>query len=178
MPHGKSDGMADGMSGTVQCGERTRLCRGARARQDALVLVSIVYMSVATHPFDDDELDELLAASRLRNEALGVSGLLVVKGGRFMQLLEGPEWSVDDRFAAIERDPRHHSVHSIIRERIERRRFAGWSMAHRRLIDSDIAAEEGFSPFLSGTLDFPRSFDRTSAAWLLKWFRDRDLVED
>ncbi|PZE83330.1 hypothetical protein DEI91_10540 [Curtobacterium sp. MCBD17_032] len=149
-----------------------------RTRENRTVLVSIVYMSVATHEFTEDDLAEMLAAARLRNEALGVSGLLVVKGGRFMQLLEGPAWSVDDRFAAIERDPRHHTIRSLIREDIEHRRFDGWSMAYRGLDDADIAAEEGFSPFLSGTLEFAPTVDRTSAAWLLKWFRDRDLVED
>jgi hypothetical protein len=139
------------------------------------VLVSIVYMSVMTHAFSGPELTEMLRGARLRNEALGVSGLLVVKGGRFMQLLEGPAWSVDDRFAAIERDPRHHSVHSLIREDIDQRRFDGWSMAYRGLDDADVAGEPGFSPFLGGTTDFSRNFDRTSAAWLLKWFRDREL---
>lgn len=141
------------------------------------MLVSIVYMSRAATPFDDAALGTLLQESRLRNEALGVSGLLVAKNGRFMQLLEGPAWSVDDRFAAISRDARHGEVKSLIREDIEHRRFDGWSMAYRSLDDADVAAEDGFSPFLSGTMDFPRSFDRTSAAWLLKWFRDRDLHE-
>lgn len=139
------------------------------------MLVSIVYMSRATVPFDDDALAALLRDARIKNEALGVSGLLVAKDGRFMQLLEGPSWSVDDRFAAISRDGRHGEVKSLIREEIDRRRFDGWSMAFHSLDDEDVAAEDGFSPFLSGTMDFPRSFDRTSAAWLLKWFRDREL---
>lgn len=139
------------------------------------MLVSIVYMSRAADDFGDDDLAELLKGSRLRNEAMGISGLLVAKGGRFMQLLEGPAWSVDDRFAAISRDTRHLEITSLIREDIERRRFDGWSMAFRGLDDEDLHAVEGFSPFLSGATDFPRSFDRTSAAWLLKWFRDREL---
>ena len=139
------------------------------------MLVSIVYMSRAAVPFDDDDLAELLRGSRLRNEALGVSGLLVAKGGRFMQLLEGPAWSVDDRFGAIARDPRHGEVKSLVREEVERRRFDGWSMAFRSLDDADVAGEAGFSPFLSGSMDFAPDFDRTSAAWLLKWFRDREL---
>ena len=138
------------------------------------MLVSIVYMSRAAVPFDEEALAELLREARLRNEALGVSGLLVAKGGRFMQLLEGPAWSVDDRFAAISHDGRHGDVKSLIREDIERRRFDGWSMAYRSLDDTDVATEEGFSPFLSGTMDFPSEFDATSAAWLLKWFRDRE----
>lgn len=141
------------------------------------MLVSIVYMSRAVVPFDDQAMAVLLAESRLRNEALGVSGLLLAKGGRFMQLLEGPAWSVQDRYDVIAKDPRHGEVKSLVREDIERRRFDGWSMAYRTLDDSDLRSEEGFSPFLSGTMDFPRSFDRTSAAWLLKWFRDRELHE-
>ncbi|OIH94646.1 hypothetical protein BIU90_04280 [Curtobacterium sp. MCBA15_001] len=120
-------------------------------------------------------MTELLHGSRLRNEALGVSGLLVAKGGRFMQLLEGPAWSVDDRYAAIARDPRHTALTSLIREDIDVRRFDGWSMAYRALDETDLASEDGFSPFLSGGSDFPPEFDRTSAAWLLRWFRDREL---
>ena len=139
------------------------------------MLVSIVYMSRAAAPFDDAALAQLLRDARLRNEALGVSGLLLAKDGRFMQLLEGPAWSVDDRFGAISRDPRHGEVKSLIREDIERRRFDGWSMAYRALDDADVAGEEGFSPFLTDTIGCPRAFDRTSAAWLLKWFRDREL---
>lgn len=139
------------------------------------MLVSIVYMSVAAQDFTDDDLAEMLRGARLRNEALGVSGLLVAKDGRFMQLLEGPAWSVDDRFDVISKDPRHRDVKSLIREDIDGRRFDGWSMAYRALDDRDTATEEGFSPFLTGTTDFRRSFDRTSAAWLLKWFRDREL---
>ncbi|OII15357.1 hypothetical protein BIU96_09020 [Curtobacterium sp. MCBA15_008] len=132
-------------------------------------------MSRAVVPFDDAALAELLREARLRNEALGVSGILLAKDGRFMQLLEGPAFSVDDRFQVIAKDRRHGEVKSLIREDIERRRFDGWSMAYRSLDDADVAAEEGFSPFLSDTVDFPRSFDRTTAAWLLKWFRDREL---
>ncbi|WIB70147.1 BLUF domain-containing protein [Curtobacterium sp. MCBD17_026] len=139
------------------------------------MLVSIVYMSRAVVPFDDQAMAVLLAESRLRNEALGVSGLLLAKGGRFMQLLEGPAWSVQDRYDVIAKDRRHGEVKSLVREDIERRRFDGWSMAYRALDDDDVRLEDGFSPFLSGTMDFPRSFDRTSAAWLLKWFRDREL---
>lgn len=139
------------------------------------MLVSIVYMSRAVADFDAAEMTELLHGSRLRNEALGVSGLLVAKDGRFMQLLEGPAWSVDDRYAAIARDPRHTELTSLIREDIAERRFDGWSMAYRGLDDHDVASEDGFSPFLSGAMTFPPSFDRTSAAWLLRWFRDREL---
>ncbi|MEN0025040.1 MAG: BLUF domain-containing protein, partial [Microbacterium sp.] len=143
--------------------------------QDGTVLVSILYMSRANVPFDDADMQELLREARIRNTALGVSGLLVAKGGRFMQLLEGPAWSVDDRFAAISRDTRHGDVQSLVREDVDHRRFDGWAMAYRALEDADVAQQEGFSPFLTGDMDFAPDFDRTSSAWLLRWFRSREL---
>ncbi|MBE7162846.1 MAG: BLUF domain-containing protein, partial [Williamsia herbipolensis] len=132
-------------------------------------------MSTAVTAPDDATLAELLRDARLRNAALGVSGLLVAKDGRFMQLLEGPAISVEDRFAAIGRDPRHTGVRTILREEIPERRFEDWSMAYAPLADADVRSEPGFSAFLDGTVDFRRQVDRTSAAWLLKWFRDREL---
>ncbi len=144
-------------------------------RQYGEVLVSILYMSRANVPFDDADMQELLREARIRNTALGVSGLLVAKSGRFMQLLEGPAWSVDDRFGAISRDTRHGEVKSLVREDIDHRRFDGWAMAYRALEDVDVEQQEGFSPFLSRDLDFSPEFDRTSSAWLLKWFRSREL---
>jgi hypothetical protein len=140
-------------------------------------VISIVYMSQASTDFSDADLAAMLRDARVKNDAMGVSGLLLAKDGRFMQLLEGPAWSVEDRYAAIARDPRHGEVTSLIREEIDERRFDGWSMAFAPLDDADVREEPGFSPFLLGSTDFKRAFDRTSAAWLLKWFRDRELRE-
>ncbi|MEK6343722.1 MAG: BLUF domain-containing protein, partial [Curtobacterium sp.] len=87
----------------------------------------------------------------------------------------GAAWSVDVRFAAISRDDRHGDVKSLVREDVDHRRFDGWAMAYRSLEDADVEQQEGFSPFLTGDTDFPPAFDRTSSAWLLKWFRSREL---
>jgi len=140
-------------------------------------LTSLVYMSVAVDELTDDQLVAMLREARLRNEALGVSGLLLAKGGRFMQVLEGPAWSVEDRYAAIERDPRHRDVKSLSRETIDARRFDGWSMAFGNPSDADLREEPGFDTFLSERTGLPTGLAGSPADWLLRWFRGRDLQD-
>ncbi len=140
-------------------------------------LTSLVYMSVAVDELTDDQLVAMLREARLRNEALGVSGLLLAKGGRFMQVLEGPSWSVEDRYAAIERDPRHREVKSLSREEITTRRFDGWAMAFGNPSDTDVRDEPGFSPFLTERTALPAGLAGSPADWLLRWFRGRDLQD-
>ena len=52
-------------------------------------MLSIVYSSTAETSFDDVDLAQLMAQSRATNEAHGLTGLLVHRQGRFLQLIEG-----------------------------------------------------------------------------------------
>ena len=140
-------------------------------------LTSLVYMSVAVDDLTDGQLVAMLREARLTNDALGVSGLLLAKGGRFMQVLEGPAWSVEDRFAAISRDPRHRDVKSLSRESIETRRFDGWAMAFGNPSDDEVREEHGFSTFLTARTGLPTGLAGSPADWLLRWFRGHDLLD-
>ena len=75
------------------------------------------------------ELAQIVAVSRVRNAALGVSGALVSTGMYFAQVLEGDREAVDELMQSINADPRHMRV-KIIRVAAEERRFSGWSMAY------------------------------------------------
>ncbi|PYY32172.1 hypothetical protein DEI87_15225 [Curtobacterium sp. MCBD17_029] len=140
-------------------------------------MLSLVYMSVAVDDLTDAQLVDLLRDARLKNDALGVSGLLVAKEGRFMQVLEGPAWSVEDRFGAIQRDPRHTDVRSLSREEIDTRRFDGWSMAFGTPSDVEVRDEPGFSDFLQRRGGLPAGLSGSPADWLLRWFRGRQLQD-
>lgn len=140
-------------------------------------LTSLVYMSVAADAMTDADLVAMLREARLRNEALGVSGLLLAKGGRFLQVLEGPTWSVADRFDAIERDPRHREVKTLSREAVDTRRFDGWAMAFGAPSDAEVRSDPGFSTFLSDRSALPSALAGSPADWLLRWFRGRDLQD-
>jgi hypothetical protein len=74
------------------------------------------------------ELDALLAKSRLRNEADGISGVLLFGGGNFMQYFEGPRAKVDALFHRLEGDTRHHDMRVLLRDPVEMRRFSSWTM--------------------------------------------------
>ena len=62
-------------------------------------LTQLLYVSTAVSPFDAPALAELLRKARDHNERAGVTGLLLYKAPNFMQVLEGPEASVDRLFS-------------------------------------------------------------------------------
>jgi len=137
------------------------------------LLHSLVYMSSATEPFDDDALDAVLEQARARNTADGLTGLLVHRGGRFMQLLEGPHDAVVATYARIVGDERHDDVRLLVEESIHTRRFPDWSMAYDREADGN-GLPEGFSTFLE---DGDRSADGSRPRELLRWFRNHPMAD-
>ncbi|MBK9207916.1 MAG: BLUF domain-containing protein [Anaerolineales bacterium] len=54
-------------------------------------MISIIYVSTSVRLLSDDELMDILKVSRENNSVSDVTGLLLYKGGNFMQVLEGPE---------------------------------------------------------------------------------------
>ena len=96
-------------------------------------VLTIVYVSAATHPMSEDQLAALLEKARENNAKLGVTGVLLYHDGNFMQLLQGPVASVRKIYSAIESDPRHHMLIPIVEESGMPREFADWSMACGRI---------------------------------------------
>lgn len=106
----------------------------------------LVYVSAATARFTEAELRAMLIRFRERNEASGITGMLLYHDGDFIQLLEGPEAIVGGVMDRIERDPRHTRVIRLLEGSAQERSFAGWSMGFHMLNPSE--APEGFSSFL------------------------------
>lgn len=89
---------------------------------------SLVYASRALQPFGDDDLLQLLQAARARNDAHGVTGMLVFAAGSFLQLLEGEDEAVEVIWVRIRMDPRHTGLR-VLQDGLARDRlFAEWSM--------------------------------------------------
>lgn len=91
----------------------------------------IIYISSARAPLGSAELDGILRTSRRNNAAVGVTGMLVVGGKRFLQTLEGPDAAVEQTFARIKRDIRHYAVVTLSRKSIDQPSFGDWSMGYR-----------------------------------------------
>lgn len=96
-------------------------------------LYHLIYISRAVRELPAARVDDILTASRARNAALGLTGMLLYADDSFIQTLEGARDGVETVFAAIERDPRHSGVTVLVREPIAARSFAGWSMGFERL---------------------------------------------
>lgn len=137
------------------------------------MLQSLVYMSSASEAFDEDALEEVLEHARTRNTTDGLTGMLVHRAGRFMQLLEGPYDAVIATYARIVEDPRHEDVRLLVEESIHTRRFPEWSMAYDRESDGG-DVPEGFSGFLEAG---DRSADTSRPRELLRWFRNHPMAD-
>jgi hypothetical protein len=94
-------------------------------------LVTIVYTSLATARFDDERLARLLRRSRSSNADHDVTGVLLYREGRFLQVLEGSDHAVDTVMTRIAADGRHHGIRVLVDEPLAERRFGDWSMAYR-----------------------------------------------
>lgn len=134
-------------------------------------MLSIVYSSAAARRFSAEDLAALLQQSRATNERTGLTGLLVHRDGRFLQLLEGSEEAVRERMAAIESDERHGRIRVLIEDEIEQRRFPGWTMGYEGPAGEDVP---GFRRTFDD-VDADRSTSGTLPALraLLAWFRER-----
>lgn len=111
---------------------------------DSPAVFSVVYSSMATAPLDDAALRELLEQSRSSNAERDVTGMLLYRGGRFIQILEGPEQAVRDTMGKIERDPRHDRLRVLIDEFIDERNFAEWTAGYEPISVPDGDAPAGF----------------------------------
>ena len=120
----------------------------------------LVYVSAATTPFTDNELNELLTVARKNNHARGVSGMLLYHGGSFIQVLEGDQAEVETIFAKIEQDPRHENASVLLKGDVEERTFEAWAMGYVPT-KSKKDIPEGFHPFLKS--GFRKSFDTEDA---------------
>jgi hypothetical protein len=89
----------------------------------------IVYISSARQSFCEADLGALLAVARRNNKRVGVTGLLLCGGRRFLQALEGPEKSVQFIFDKISADERHCAIVEIVRRNVAGREFGDWDMA-------------------------------------------------
>jgi hypothetical protein len=111
----------------------------------------LAYMSTSS-PWTRPDLLALLRAARTKNAALGVTGVLLHRQGRFVQLLEGGSEEVQALYATIRADPRHRDVTLVWDDQGDTRWFADWWMAFRDL-EEDPVTEPALTDVLRGPAD-------------------------
>ncbi|HEU0066732.1 MAG TPA: BLUF domain-containing protein [Sphingomonas sp.] len=91
----------------------------------------LLYISTARVMLNREQLNDVLRVSRRNNAAADVTGLLVVGGRRFLQVLEGPTAAVHTTFDRIRADPRHFAAVVLADQSITERSFDGWAMGYK-----------------------------------------------
>ena len=93
----------------------------------------LIYKSRATTDVVSNEaIGHLVDQSAKANRARQITGLLLLSGNRYLQVLEGPYRDVNRLYGNIVRDTRHCDVELITFEAMESRYFDEWNM---RLVD-------------------------------------------
>lgn len=99
-------------------------------------MYELLYTSLAIKNFSDSELKELLEQARVKNDRLGITGMMMYDDREIIQLLEGEKEVVKELYETIQSDPRHTIVEVFYEGLIESRAFKDWSMAFK-MIDDD-----------------------------------------
>lgn len=94
---------------------------------EAKFVYSYVYLSRATAAFDAADLPAIVEVSQRNNRRDHVTGMLLFKEGRFLQILEGDEAKVKAIASRIEADDRHTDV-TVIFDGQMPQLFTDWSM--------------------------------------------------
>lgn len=92
------------------------------------MLVRLMYVSRAAYAVSQTDLAAILKKSKASNLKLGVTGVLCLSDGLFLQVLEGSRSTVSALYNRIATDPRHCDVELLSFEEVSERSFAGWSM--------------------------------------------------
>ena len=91
-------------------------------------MIRIIYISTARTEILPKELEAILRISRRNNRFVGVTGLLIGGGRRFLQLLEGPGDAVMETYDRIKADERHFAAVLLSKTHVTERIFADWDM--------------------------------------------------
>lgn len=121
--------------------------RGIVATPAMADLIHCIYTSTAKAGFSAAQLAELLRRARVRNQAAGITGMLLYSERSFFQVLEGNVGDVDACYTRIQLDPRHGKVTRIIRETIARRSFGDWTMGFSEVAPNALNEIDGLNDF-------------------------------
>lgn len=103
-------------------------------------MFALIYTSHAVQDCNKTMLMNILNTSIKNNAQNAITGVLIYREKKFIQLLEGQEKTITDLYQRIEQDKRHTNCEILHSSHIAERNIEQWSM--------------GFLHVESGTLDY------------------------
>jgi hypothetical protein len=96
-------------------------------------VLNLSYASVARQPSSAAQRQALIMKSRVNNQRVGVTGALLYRSGRFIQVVEGEAAAVRALLARIAADPRHGELVVLHEATVAQRQFPDWSLGYFEL---------------------------------------------
>jgi len=104
-------------------------------------MLQMLYVSGASAPMSDAEIQNILTTSRRNNLRDGVTGMLLWADGVFIQILEGEPETVRRLYQHIQTDDRHRNLMLVLEQAADKRLFTQWSMGFKQL-DAESASDK------------------------------------
>jgi hypothetical protein len=117
------------------------------------MLIRLIYASTAQPGVDLNEFKRILLQAQTNNHSRDLTGTLAFNSKIFLQALEGARDQINDLYARLIRDPRHHTVTMLGYKEIEERHWANWSMgfaapnANNRSLFLKYSQQSIFNPY-------------------------------
>ena len=136
-------------------------------------MINLIYGSTAAHSLTDTELMGILRKAREKNHRLGITGMLLYRGGNFLQVLEGEEQAVTELYTVIRQDSRHRNIELIGKRPIQKRAFDEWEMGFVNIdtLNKPVTVP-GFSDYLTEPLSAERFKEPVFAYMFLQAFKE------
>jgi hypothetical protein len=94
---------------------------------------AIIFFSTAVAPMSEQDLTALGAECAENDRNVGITGMLLHKGGDFLQIIEGSRAVIGDMYARILADPRHTNIRLISDREVPHREFDGEAVGFTNL---------------------------------------------
>ncbi len=102
-------------------------------------------MSAQAQTLRDKDIEDLLFYAREKNRRLAITGVLLLIQGKFIQYIEGYEEDIDHVYEKIKADTRHNDLLLLDSGYINKRQYTNWSMAYKKVENSEIKNLLGYS---------------------------------
>lgn len=132
----------------------------------------IIYISEATANLSDSALFTLQQQARAEHQRAQLTGLLLYREGRFLQILEGPEAPLREFFNRVAVDPRHGKLEMLADGPKARPDFEHWYMSFACAIPQRCAQLPGYL----GTEQLLEIAQNTSVRHLISEFLEAHYV--
>lgn len=92
------------------------------------MIYQLVYTSIAHHDMPLNERLDIVKTSARNNQRRGVTGVLLYRSRRFIQILEGDKTVVEELVEELRKDTRHGQFEVLASQENDHREFASWNM--------------------------------------------------